>query len=131
MLVFGLPGNPVSSIVTFNLVVVPALHKMAGWQVIPLRDPSLFSSSATLIYDSHIDVPLKSPCSVVPAIGMPYTAAASKASGMIPGLITLHEQSMLHACMHQSKTQHSTHCATTYALHCSFCADHWLRATAV
>ncbi|DBA77249.1 hypothetical protein WJX79_006001 [Trebouxia sp. C0005] len=32
MLVFGLPGNPVSSIVTFNLVVVPALHKMAGWQ---------------------------------------------------------------------------------------------------
>ena len=62
MLVFGLPGNPVSSIVTFNLVVVPALHKMAGWQVIPLRDPSLFFSSAILIYDSHVDVPLKSPC---------------------------------------------------------------------
>ncbi len=37
MLVFGLPGNPVSSIVTFNLVVVPALHKMAGWQVTPLN----------------------------------------------------------------------------------------------
>lgn len=33
MLVFGLPGNPVSSIVTFNLVVLPALRKMAGWQV--------------------------------------------------------------------------------------------------
>lgn len=99
MLVFGLPGNPVSSIVTFNLVVVPALHKMAGWQVIPLRDPSLFFSSAILIYDSHVDVPLKSPCFKTPA-----TAAGSKASGRIPGLITLHEQSMLHACMHQSKT---------------------------
>lgn len=33
MFVFGLPGNPVSSIVTFNLVVLPALRKMAGWQV--------------------------------------------------------------------------------------------------
>lgn len=32
MLVFGLPGNPVSSYVTFNLVVVPALRKLAGWQ---------------------------------------------------------------------------------------------------
>lgn len=36
MLVFGLPGNPVSSIVTFNLVVAPALHKMAGWKVTAL-----------------------------------------------------------------------------------------------
>lgn len=36
MLVFGLPGNPVSSIVTFNLVVLPALRKMAGWQVMTL-----------------------------------------------------------------------------------------------
>ena len=32
VLVFGLPGNPVSSIVTFNLVVLPALRKLAGWQ---------------------------------------------------------------------------------------------------
>ena len=31
-LVFGLPGNPVSSLVTFYLFVVPALRKMAGWQ---------------------------------------------------------------------------------------------------
>ena len=62
MLVFGLPGNPVSSIVTFNLVVVPALHKMAGWQVIPLCDSSLFVPFATLIYDITLDVPLKSPC---------------------------------------------------------------------
>ncbi|KAL4517973.1 hypothetical protein Ndes2526A_g02339 [Nannochloris sp. 'desiccata'] len=35
-LVFGLPGNPASSLVTFHLVVVPCLRKMAGWP-----DPSL------------------------------------------------------------------------------------------
>lgn len=33
LLVFGLPGNPVSSIVTFTLVVLPALRKLAGWEV--------------------------------------------------------------------------------------------------
>lgn len=33
MLVFGLPGNPVSSIVTFNLVVLPVLRKLSGWKV--------------------------------------------------------------------------------------------------
>ncbi len=36
VLVFGLPGNPVSSFVCFNLVVLPALRKMAGW-----ADPAL------------------------------------------------------------------------------------------
>lgn len=30
---FGLPGNPVSSLVTFHLAVVPSLRKMEGWQV--------------------------------------------------------------------------------------------------
>jgi len=30
-LIFGLPGNPVSSLVTFYLFVVPAIRKMAGW----------------------------------------------------------------------------------------------------
>ena len=30
-LVFGLPGNPVSSLVTFYLMVVPAMRKMMGW----------------------------------------------------------------------------------------------------
>ncbi|MBX3011731.1 MAG: hypothetical protein KF832_09485 [Caldilineaceae bacterium] len=30
-LVFGLPGNPVSSLVTYYLFVAPALHKLAGW----------------------------------------------------------------------------------------------------
>lgn len=33
LVIFGLPGNPVSSIVTFNLIVLPALRKMAGWEV--------------------------------------------------------------------------------------------------
>ena len=36
MLSFGLPGNPVSAIVTFTLTVLPALRKMAGWLVQPL-----------------------------------------------------------------------------------------------
>ena len=31
LLVFGLPGNPVSSIVTFNLAVIPSMRKMEGW----------------------------------------------------------------------------------------------------
>ncbi len=85
MLVFGLPGNPVSSIVTFNLVVVPALHKMAGWQVIPLHNSPLFFSSAAVVYDFHLDVPLKSP-----RHGVPYTALESKASCIIPGLMPHH-----------------------------------------
>ena len=29
-LLFGLPGNPVSSLVTFNLLVLPALKRMSG-----------------------------------------------------------------------------------------------------
>ncbi|KAK9855769.1 hypothetical protein WJX84_007092 [Apatococcus fuscideae] len=37
MLVFGLPGNPVSSIVTFKLVVLPVLRKLGGWQEPGLR----------------------------------------------------------------------------------------------
>ncbi|GBF97329.1 hypothetical protein Rsub_10020 [Raphidocelis subcapitata] len=36
-LVFGLPGNPVSSFVCFHLVVLPALRKMAGWAAPGLR----------------------------------------------------------------------------------------------
>ena len=32
---FGLPGNPVSALVTFQLCVRPALRKLAGWN--PLR----------------------------------------------------------------------------------------------
>ena len=32
-LIFGLPGNPVSSLVTFYLMAVPAMRKMAGWPI--------------------------------------------------------------------------------------------------
>jgi gephyrin len=42
-LVFALPGNPVSSVVTFYLFVVPTLRKMAGW-----RNPHLTSISVKL-----------------------------------------------------------------------------------
>ena len=35
-LIFGLPGNPVSSLVTFYLLGVPAIRKLAGWS-----DPTL------------------------------------------------------------------------------------------
>ncbi|MED6133455.1 calnexin Cnx1 [Stylosanthes scabra] len=31
ILAFGLPGNPVSSVVCFNLFVVPAIRQLAGW----------------------------------------------------------------------------------------------------
>lgn len=30
---FGLPGNPVSGLVTFALAVLPCLRKLMGWQV--------------------------------------------------------------------------------------------------
>jgi len=36
-LVFGLPGNPVSSLVTFQLFVVPTIRKLAGWPAPHLR----------------------------------------------------------------------------------------------
>jgi gephyrin len=42
-LIFGLPGNPVSSLVTFYLLAVPALRKLAGW-----ADPHLRRVSAVL-----------------------------------------------------------------------------------
>lgn len=37
LLVFGLPGNPVSSIVTFNLAALPAIRKLGGWAEPELR----------------------------------------------------------------------------------------------
>lgn len=37
LLVFGLPGNPVSSIVTFALAVLPCMRKMEGWKEPLLR----------------------------------------------------------------------------------------------
>ena len=50
LLVFGLPGNPVSSLVTFHLVVVPSLRKMAGW-----RHPGLRRVAATLAQPLNLD----------------------------------------------------------------------------
>ena len=49
-LVFGLPGNPVSSMVTFYLFVVPALRKMAGWP-----DPRLRQVQARLAQPLPLD----------------------------------------------------------------------------
>lgn len=49
-LVFGLPGNPVSSLVTFYLFVVPALRKMAGWP-----DPRLRQVQARLAQPLPLD----------------------------------------------------------------------------
>lgn len=31
VLAFGLPGNPVSCLVCFNLFVVPAIRRLSGW----------------------------------------------------------------------------------------------------
>jgi len=50
MLCFGLPGNPVSSIVTFNLVVLPALRKLAGW-----KEPMLRRVHARTTKDIRLD----------------------------------------------------------------------------
>eukprot|EP00877_Chromochloris_zofingiensis_P014371 jgi/Chrzof1/9188/Cz03g39060.t1 len=50
LLVFGLPGNPVSSFVCFNLVVVPALRHMCGWAV-----PELRRIHVTLTSDLKLD----------------------------------------------------------------------------
>lgn len=43
-LIFGLPGNPVSSLVTFYLFVVPAIRKMAGWPNPHLRRVQAYTS---------------------------------------------------------------------------------------
>lgn len=31
ILAFGLPGNPVSCLVCFNLFVIPAIRRLSGW----------------------------------------------------------------------------------------------------
>lgn len=49
-LVFGLPGNPVSSLVTFYLMAVPALRKLAGWP-----DPNLVQVQAHLAQPLALD----------------------------------------------------------------------------
>ncbi len=49
-LIFGLPGNPVSSLVTLYLMAVPAMRKMAGW-----LDPHLTRVQATLTQPLPLD----------------------------------------------------------------------------
>ncbi|MBK8045785.1 MAG: molybdopterin molybdotransferase MoeA [Anaerolineales bacterium] len=49
-LIFGLPGNPVSSLVTFYLLGVPALRKLAG-----ARDPHWHRVQATLAQPLALD----------------------------------------------------------------------------
>ncbi len=49
-LVFGLPGNPVSSLVTFYLFGVPALRRLAGWP-----DPRLRRVQARLAQPLPLD----------------------------------------------------------------------------
>jgi gephyrin len=49
-LVFGLPGNPVSSLVTFYLLVAPAIRKLAGWP-----DPHLRRVNAYLAQPLALD----------------------------------------------------------------------------
>jgi len=66
-LLFGLPGNPVSSLVTFYLLVAPAIRKMAGWsdprlrriqvqveQSLPLDSYRPEYHRATAIWDSSL-----------------------------------------------------------------------------
>ena len=50
LLVFGLPGNPVSSAVTFYLVVLPCLRALAGW-----REPELRRVDAVLEEELRLD----------------------------------------------------------------------------
>lgn len=49
-LIFGLPGNPVSSLVTFYLLAVPAIRSLAGWS-----DPMLRRVQAVLAQPLALD----------------------------------------------------------------------------
>lgn len=49
-LMFGLPGNPVSSLVTYYLLVAPAIRQLAGWD-----DPHLRRIQATLAQPLPMD----------------------------------------------------------------------------
>lgn len=51
MLVFGLPGNPVSSVAAWHLVVVPVLRKLAG-----MRDPTVRRIHVRTVGDGLPDV---------------------------------------------------------------------------
>jgi molybdopterin molybdotransferase len=61
-LVFGLPGNPVSSYLDFLLFVEPALHRLGGRDV---RGRDLQGGRAAFEIGSHPDLRLHVPCRVV------------------------------------------------------------------
>lgn len=67
VMIFGLPGNPVSSLVTFYLLTVPAIRQLAGWpnphlrqvqavlaQPLPLDDYRPEYHRATLQWDASL-----------------------------------------------------------------------------
>ena len=60
LLVFGLPGNPVSSLVTFALVVLPCLRKLAGWKVRSLAATVVHSFCAACRLGVGASIPVHS-----------------------------------------------------------------------
>ena len=61
------PGNPVSSIVTFYLFVLPALRKMAGWkkpQSTIISAKVITHMQGSFVHGSHI--PVSQPASIEP-----------------------------------------------------------------
>ncbi len=101
-LVFGLPGNPASSLVCFELFVRPAIRILAG---MPRASWHLPRSRAVLVSGAKGagDRPVFLPCRLRTATGcfeaepLPWTgssdllgmAAASAIPGMVPGFIAL------------------------------------------
>lgn len=56
VLAFGLPGNPVSCLVCFNLFVVPAIRQLAGWtSPHPLRLISFLNVFFKIIIGGRVD----------------------------------------------------------------------------
>ena len=87
-LVFGLPGNPVSSFIQFELLVRPLLCKMAGykWEPVILNLP-LESSFSRKSADKRVLIPVKisEEGTAVPLEyhGSAHIAAFSKAYGVL------------------------------------------------
>lgn len=50
LLVFALPGNPVSSIVTFKLFAVPAIRHLSGWVDCHLRRSVAFTHVLVVVH---------------------------------------------------------------------------------
>lgn len=60
ILAFGLPGNPVSSLVSFHLFVVPTIRHLAGWgnphlfRLLKLKKCSLSLSLSPTFFESAL-----------------------------------------------------------------------------